>query len=108
LEIVEPAHRRPGAVQDFPTNVGLVFADGDFTQTMFENRAFRVVDQDENEVRVTAVTTAYWDEARTSVKWLLLHFKASTDGHYVFADQAAALPVRATKHAWEATRISER
>lgn len=79
LEIVEPAERH-GVTTDFPVAVGLVFPAGELASA----HAGAVVDDRGAAVAFEAEATSWWSPEKTSVKWLLLRFRASTNRRYFF------------------------
>lgn len=79
LDVVEPPERHT-PVHDYPVAVGLVFPKGEVTSLP----GGHLVDDRGRRVPFEAEITGWWEPARQNVKWLLLHFKASTDRHYFF------------------------
>ncbi len=79
LEILEPKERKE-AIQEFPVAVGMVFPDGRLSNVP----GGRIVDDGGREILFDAEATGWWNREKTRVKWLLLHFKASTDRKYFF------------------------
>jgi len=79
LEILE-AEERAQPVRDFPVSVGVVFPDGVLKSVL----GGAVVDEEGERVPFEAEATGWWDPEKTRVKWLLLHFRASTDRKYFF------------------------
>ena len=79
LEVLEPEERGE-AVRDFPVSVGLVFPEGEINSLP----GGRLVDGDGEAVPFEAEVTGWWNPEKSRIKWLLLHFKASTDREYYF------------------------
>ena len=78
LDILEPVERN-STIENYPVSVGLVFPEGELTSTRG-----RVVDDLNQTIAFEAEVTGMWQPERTSIKWLLLKFRASTDRHYYF------------------------
>ena len=78
LDILEPAERNT-IVDNHPVSVGLVFPEGALTSTRG-----RVVNDLGQTIAHEAEVTGMWQPDRTSIKWLLLHFRVSTDRKYFF------------------------
>jgi hypothetical protein len=89
LDVLEPAGRRT-TIRDFPVAVGLVFPKGEVTALP----GGRLVDDQERPVPFEAEATGWWEPSKENIKWLLLHFKASTDRHYFFEPGKAVVPMR--------------
>ena len=83
LEILEPAERA-GTVKDFPVSLGLIFLEGEVTSAP----GGAVVDDQGKGVPFDWEVTGWCSPERKSVKWLLLHFKASSDRKYSFVHGA--------------------
>ena len=83
LEILEPAGRA-GKVKDFPVSVGMVFLEGEIPAAPGGS----VFDDLGNAIPFDWEVTGWWSLEKTSVKWLLLHFKASADRTYAFVPGA--------------------
>ncbi len=79
LEILEPAER-VGTVKDFPVSLGLIFLEGELSSAP----GGAVVDDQGKSVPFDCEVTGWWSPEKLSVKWLLLHFKASSDRKYFF------------------------
>jgi len=79
LEILEPP-RRGHAVRDFPVSTGLVFPDGELQNVP----GGALVDDRGQAVPFEAEATGWWSPEKRSVKWLLLHFRASAQRRYFF------------------------
>jgi hypothetical protein len=79
LEVLEPPQRRQ-AVRDFPVSVGLVFPEGELRSVP----GGAVIDDRGQPVAVEAEATGWWSAQKQSVKWLLLHFRASAGRKYSF------------------------
>ncbi|MHC4872790.1 MAG: exo-rhamnogalacturonan lyase family protein, partial [Planctomycetota bacterium] len=79
LQILEPKER--GAVlKEFPVSVGLIFPEGELQKTSLGS----LVDENNTKVPCEIEITGWWDKEKKNVKWLLLHFFASTDKKYFF------------------------
>jgi len=76
---LEPANRT-SAVKDWPVSVGLVFPDGELPA----GSKFAVMDDRNNSVPFESEVTGWWSAEKKNIKWLLLHFKASTNRYYRF------------------------
>ncbi len=79
LEILEPKERT-GTVTEFPVSVGMIFLDGEIP----EAPGGAVVDDLGESIPFDWEVTGWSNPEKTSVKWLLLHFKASSDRKYSF------------------------
>lgn len=79
LDPVEPAERAT-PVRDFPTSAGLVFLKGEVASPPVGE----LVDDQGRPVPCEMEVTGWWEKEKQNVKWLLLHFRASTDRHYFF------------------------
>lgn len=84
LEILEPAERA-GKVRDFPVSVGMIFLEGEIPAAP----GGAVVDDLGKSVPFDWEVTGWWSADKASVKWLLLHFKASGDRSYAFVPGTA-------------------
>ncbi len=89
LEILEPQDRA-GMVREFPVTTGMIFLEGDIQQAP----GGAVIDDQGRSVPFDWEVTGWWSPEKSSVKWLLLHFKASGDRTYAFVPGAApAIPL---------------
>jgi len=79
LQVLEPS-QRGFVIRDYPVQVGLVFQRGELAQAPGGG----IKDDLGNPVPFLAEVTGWWDKEHTSIKWLLLKFKASTDRRYYF------------------------
>jgi len=79
LEVVEPADRGL-TIQDYPVSVGLIFPKGELSSLPGGS----VVDEEGNQIPFEAEATGWWEKEKKNVKWLLLHFNASTNRKYFF------------------------
>lgn len=86
LEMPEPSDRA-GKVRAFPVSVGMVFLEGEIPRAP----GGAVVDDLGTPVPFDWEVTGWWSPEKTSVKWLLLHFKASGDRQYAFVPGAAPM-----------------
>jgi hypothetical protein len=88
LEILEPPGRA-GEVREFPVSTGMIFVEGEIQKAP----GGAVVDDQGRSVPFDWEVTGWWSPEKTSVKWLLLHFKASGDRTYSFVPGAVpAMP----------------
>ena len=74
LEILEPAERAE-TVKEFPASLGLIFLEGELTSAP----GGAVVDDLGSAIPFDWEVTGWWSPEKASLKWLLLHFKASSD-----------------------------
>lgn len=79
LEILEPPERA-GKVKEFPVSTGMIFLEGEIA----EAPGGAVMDDLGRPVPFDWEVTGWWSPEKSSVKWLLLHFKASGDRTYTF------------------------
>lgn len=79
LEILEPK-QRTGPIKDFPASVGMIFVKGELPKAPGGS----VMDDLGNAIPFDWEITGWWSPEKTSVKWLRLHFKASSDRKYSF------------------------
>lgn len=79
LEILEPAERAE-TVKDFPVSLGLIFLEGELNSAP----GGAVVDDLGSAIPFDWEVTGWWSPEKESVKWLLLHFKASSDRKHSF------------------------
>ena len=84
LEILEPPARTE-TVQDYPVSLGLLFPDGELTSPP----GGAVEDDLGSPIPFDWEVTGWWSAESNSVKWLLLHFQASSDRTYSFVPGAA-------------------
>jgi hypothetical protein len=79
LEILEPAERAE-TVKEFPVSLGLIFLEGEVASA----HGGAVLDDLGSAIPFDSEVTGWWSPEKESVKWLLLHFKASSDRNYSF------------------------
>ena len=77
IELLAP---RAPMVRDYPVATGLVFPEG----ALASAPGGRLVDGQGRPVPFQAEATGWWNLEKTSIKWLLLRFQASTDQQYFF------------------------
>lgn len=77
IEVLAP---RAPMVRDYPVATGLVFPEG----ALASAPGGRLVDGQGRPVPFQAEATGWWNLEKTSIKWLLLRFKASADQQYYF------------------------
>ncbi len=78
LENLETASRPRGIVENYPVTVGVILPRG----ALNIGERVRLIDELKNEIPVRAENTGYWDISRTQIKWILLHFNASSNHQY--------------------------
>ena len=87
LDVLEPPARKT-TIHDYPISTGLVFPQGEVTSLPGGN----LVDDRGQTVPFESEVTGWWEPEKRNVKWLLLHFKASTDRHYFFEPGKSSPP----------------
>ncbi len=79
IDVLEYSKRK-SPVLDFPSTTGLIFPEG----FLREGPAGRLVDDRGRSIPFESEVTGWWDVDHSSIKWVLLHFRASENRTYYF------------------------